>query len=91
MLPQIHEATTLGSSYPTESEKLVMQDGVTGMMAHTPEEFAQKMVELITHPELRASIGTAAHDEVWSKYSLQQQVENIKGVLLTLVKNKGLR
>jgi hypothetical protein len=71
--------------YPTESEKLVMQDGVTGMMAYTPEQFEQKMVELITHPRLRASIGKAAHDEVWSRYSLREQVEKIKGVLLHLL------
>lgn len=74
--------------YPTEAEKLVMQDSVTGMMAYTPGEFERKMVELITHPELRASIGKAAHDEVWAKYSLRQQVEKIKGLLYALARNK---
>jgi hypothetical protein len=74
--------------YPTDSEKLVMQDGVTGMMAYTPAEFEQKMIELITHPELRASIGKAAHDEVWLRYSLRQQVETMTGILLELAGNK---
>jgi hypothetical protein len=74
--------------YPTDSEKLVMQDGVTGMMAYTPAGFEQKMIELITHPELRASIGKAAHDEVWPRYSLRQQVETMTGILLELVKSK---
>jgi hypothetical protein len=46
------------------------------------------MIELITHPGLRASIGKAAHDVVWSRYSLRQQVETITGILLKLAGNK---
>ena len=78
-------------SNPTASEKLVMEDGVTGMMAYSSAEFEQKMVELITHPGLRALIGNAAHDAMWSRYSLRQQVEDIKGVLLDLAENKVSR
>jgi Glycosyl transferases group 1 len=75
--------------YPTDSEKLVVQDGVTGLMASSPKEFEEKMAELITHPDLRASMGKAAHDEMWSKFSLKSQVKKIKALLLELSQGKG--
>lgn len=70
--------------YPTESEKLVVQDGVTGFLAYTPEQFEKTMIDLVKNPELRKKVGLAAHQEVWSKYSLKHHVEEIKRAILLL-------
>lgn len=75
--------------YPTESEKLVMRHGETGFFADSPEEFEQVMIKLICDPELRSRIGTAAHKDVWSKYSLRAHVEVLKGHILELVRERA--
>jgi glycosyltransferase involved in cell wall biosynthesis len=75
--------------YPTEAEKLVVEDGVTGFFAHTVDEFQERMIALVRDKELRKRVGLAAHKEVWSKYSLRAQVEEIKRVIMELVSGPG--
>ena len=41
-------------------------------------------------PELRRNIGMNAHKEVWNKFSMRKQVEEIRMVLLSLVENGQL-
>ena len=74
---------------PTEAERLVVEDGVTGLFASTPGEFETQMVRLITDPALRRSIGEAAHRAVWPQYSLRTQVEEIKSLLSDLRSRNG--
>jgi len=74
--------------YPTESEKLIMEDGVTGFMAYSPEQFENILVKLVQNPDLRKSVGLAAHREVWLKYSLNCHVGEIKKVLSHLVSGR---
>lgn len=74
--------------YPTKSEKLVVQDGVTGFFAYTPEQFQEIMANLVCNPELRKKVGLAAHREVWSKYSLKHHVEEIKKAVMQLLLSK---
>ena len=70
--------------YPTESEKLVVKDGVTGFFTYSTEQFEETMIRLVKDPDLRKSVGLAAHREVWSKYSLKHHVAEIRQVLLSL-------
>ena len=74
--------------HPTESERLVMRHGETGFFANSPEEFERVMIKLICDPDLRSRIGTAAHKDVWSKYSLRSHVEVLKGHILKLVQER---
>ena len=74
--------------YPTASEKMIVHDGENGFFADTPEMFEKKIVQLITDSSLRKRVGEAAHQEVWSRYSLRTQVEQIKEILLQLAATK---
>ncbi len=70
--------------YPTESEKRIIEHGVNGFFAFSVEEFGMHIERLITEPELRKRIGMRAHSDVWSRYSLRHQVQEIKTVVLGL-------
>ncbi|MBT1070885.1 hypothetical protein [Pelotalea chapellei] len=70
--------------YPTESEKLVVKDGDTGFFTYTPEQFEKTMINLVKSLELRKKNGLAAHQDVWSQYSLKHHVEEIKRAILLL-------
>ena len=74
--------------YPTESEKFIIRNGMNGFIAYTPEEFGRVMERLITDPELRRTVGMNAHREVWSKYALRKQAEEIRNVILSLIQKK---
>lgn len=69
---------------PTESDRLVIEDGRTGFFAETPEAFASAIERLILDPALRRSAGESAHEAVWDRYSLERHVEKLKGLIIEL-------
>lgn len=69
---------------PTESDRLVIEDGRTGFFAQTPEAFASAVERLILDPALRRKVGAMAHEAVWSRYSLERHVEKLKGLIIEL-------
>jgi|GEM_PF-852884 len=50
----------------------VISDGITGMLASTEKEWEEKLELLITSPQLRRNMGTAARDRISSAHSLQK-------------------
>ena len=69
---------------PTESDRLVMEDGRSGFFAETQEAFASAIERLILDPALRRSVGESAHETVWDRYSLERHVEKLKGLIIEL-------
>jgi glycosyltransferase involved in cell wall biosynthesis len=49
----------------------VIRDGVTGILARSPEEWIAKLSRLIEQPTLRAQLGLAGRQLVESSYSIQ--------------------
>lgn len=71
--------------FPTESEKILIREGETGLFAYSIEEFSLKMERLILDYEMRLRIGNNAHSFVWKNFSLRLHVVLLKKHLLSLV------
>ena len=63
---------------------LLIEEGVTGYIANTSEEWALKLHQLITDQNLRARIGGAAKNFVREKYSYQSNAKKIYSILRSL-------
>lgn len=57
--------------------KADIEDGVTGLLYDTPEEFRQQMERLIKDPELRKKIGDNAFDWVYENRNLEKWSEKL--------------
>jgi glycosyltransferase involved in cell wall biosynthesis len=55
-----------------EPERII-EDGVDGFLAATPEDWAAKLARLVDSPELRGAMGQAARRKIVEQYSLQSQ------------------
>ena len=62
-----------------ESADLI-EDGVTGMLAESQEEWEQKIEQLILSPELRSAIGKKALQAVCRNHSLKYVADNLISV-----------
>lgn len=71
--------------YPTESEKIIMDNGVNGFMVYSEKAFAETIEKLILNPGLRKTVGERAHNDVWQRYSLGKHVGEMKKAILRLV------
>ncbi|RYY96172.1 MAG: glycosyltransferase, partial [Chitinophagaceae bacterium] len=59
-------ATGIGANYR------VIEDGVSGYLVKSKEEWIEKLKYLIDNPSERRRIGQAAHDRVERLYSIRQ-------------------
>jgi glycosyltransferase involved in cell wall biosynthesis len=59
----------------------VVEDGVTGFLADSSEEWRAKLERLIADPELRERMGRAARARVQARYSHEVYYPVLKGVL----------
>jgi glycosyltransferase involved in cell wall biosynthesis len=59
----------------------VVEDGVSGFLADSPEEWKEKLGRLITDPALRECMGRAARERVRARYSHAVYFPVLKGVL----------
>jgi len=57
-------ATAIGANYR------IMQDGQTGFLVKTPEEWMAKLEFLMDNPEVRKSVGMAGRKNVVDNYSI---------------------
>lgn len=54
-----------------------IKDGETGLLYHTPEEFAQKLGRLIEDQDLRLRLGAAAHKWVLANRTPQATIPGL--------------
>jgi len=55
----------------------VIQDGVNGYLAHTEEEFAEKLEKLLSDPALRARLGHAAQERIRTEYCFEAVIPHM--------------
>lgn len=67
----------------------VVQDGVTGMLASTTEEWMEKLEILIKSPTLRLEMGSRALEAVRDKHSLERVYEILEEALLAVISSPG--
>jgi glycosyltransferase involved in cell wall biosynthesis len=61
--------------------KDIIDDGVNGFLASTPDEWVEKLGRLLVDPGLRARLGAAGRKTVEERYSLSVQAPRMLGVL----------
>lgn len=59
----------------------VIEDGVNGFLANTPEEWKEKLERLIVDPQLRRRMGEAARKTVQERYSHEANYPKLKAAL----------
>lgn len=65
---------------PTGSNLEIVEHGVNGFLADSPEEWYRYLKDLINNPELRASMGEAARNKVETEFSLTRQIDLIEDI-----------
>jgi glycosyltransferase involved in cell wall biosynthesis len=64
--------------------RTIIQDGINGFLAASPEEWVEKLSWLLTDAALRAKLGRAGRETVVERYSLATQAPALAGVLETV-------
>lgn len=68
-------ATAIGANFR------VIEDGKSGFLVHTPEEWKERLRTLMQQPELRQRIGAAARQRVEEYYSIKSNAPVYLGIL----------
>ena len=66
----------------TGSNLEIIEDGVNGFLADTPEEWYEKLRLLIENPDLRREMGRAARRTAETGFSLTRQIDQIENIFL---------
>lgn len=64
---------------PLGANPSVIEHGVTGFLASTPEDWVRHLSELVDSPDLRESIGARAAEVAHERYTLEANAEKIVG------------
>jgi glycosyltransferase involved in cell wall biosynthesis len=64
----------------------IIEEGVNGFLASTPEEWAMRLRELVDAPEKRLAMGAAARRTVETRYSARTQVPRLAEIFRSLGK-----
>lgn len=75
---------TVGS--PVGAVSSIIEDGVNGFLASTPDEWADSVVRLVQDPDLRRQMGTRARTLVESDYSTRTWAPRLAGLLRKTVR-----
>jgi glycosyltransferase involved in cell wall biosynthesis len=78
MANSVLEALAMGRAVlaaDIEGNRSVIEDGVTGFLFGTPEEFGAKAARLLADPALRRRVGEAGCEYLHSRFSPAQEVE----------------
>ncbi len=59
----------------------IIQDGVNGFLAATPDEWIEKLGFLMADPALRERMGRAARDTILNRYSHAANYPKLKAVI----------
>jgi len=78
MANSVLEALALGRAVLAsniEGNRSLIEDGVTGFLFDTPEEFAAKCDRLLSDPALRARLGQAGRERVNARFSAAHELD----------------
>jgi glycosyltransferase involved in cell wall biosynthesis len=82
------EASALGvpiAAMDTGGTRDIIQPGVTGLLATTPDEFARDLQRLAADERLRAALGAAARLDVRSRFAAASVVDRVEQVYRSLL------
>ncbi|QYF86443.1 glycosyltransferase [Brevundimonas sp. PAMC22021] len=65
----------------TETYREVVEHGVTGLLAETPQDWERALEQLVTNASLRAEIGSAARQAALSRYSVEASAQALSEAL----------
>lgn len=65
----------------TETYREVVEDGVTGLLAQSPEEWERALEQLVADAALRTRIGAAARQAALRRYSVEASAEAVSEAL----------
>ncbi len=68
--------------------KQIIQDGVNGYLARTPDEWIEKLCILLDNPSLREKIGNAGRETVERHYSLEKWAPQLLEVIHKCINSK---
>ena len=71
---------------PVGANRDIVEHGVTGYLAETPEQWREALSTLASDPALRARMGAAGRKRVEKKYSLQVSGPALSGLLRAIAK-----
>ena len=66
----------------------VIEDGVHGFLARTPEEWYDRLEKLIQNPDMREQMGRLARERVKQLYSFEANYPKLKEFLLDIAKGR---
>jgi glycosyltransferase involved in cell wall biosynthesis len=78
MANSVLEALALGRAVlasDIEGNRSLVEDGVTGFLFGTPEEFARKLEALLGDPSLRLRLGAAGRERVTTRFSPARELD----------------
>ncbi len=78
MANSVLEALALGRpvlASDIEGNRSLVQDGVTGFLFGSPEEFARKLDALLADPALRLRLGAAGRERVTARFSAARELD----------------
>jgi len=78
-------AAAVGANYD------IIEDGVNGFLAATPEEWREKLGWLLSDPPLRRKLGRAGRETILARYSLDAHAPTIVGALRSAVDRAASR
>jgi glycosyltransferase involved in cell wall biosynthesis len=79
---------TVASAVGAVSE--ILEDGVTGFLVTTPDEWHDRLSLLLENSELRQRMGTAAREVAVRRYSLTAQAQELQRVIVTVVQGREM-
>ena len=65
----------------TDSARITVQEGRTGLLAESPAEFRLQLARLVADPELREEMGRAAQEYVASTHSIDVRAREVEELL----------
>lgn len=71
--------------------KSVINEGVNGMLAHTAEEFAEKVIFLKNHPKESVTMGENAFSDVVANYDVKKKADEFGRFLYNLYTGKTIK
>lgn len=69
-------------------ERMIIRNGVTGILVHSPEEYGNAIRYLYEHPDIAAEIGTRARADVLARFAVGKNRERFMSACYAVMRAK---
>jgi len=77
---------TVASAVGTVTE--IVEDGVTGFLVRTPDEWLDRLARLLEDPALRRRMGLAARQRALERFSLPEQAARLRDLIMSVADSR---